>query len=137
MTNNIPGKVSQIDNARLKSLLEQGVAIVDIRRPEEWRMTGIVAESHLLTFFDEDGGNDPAAWLALLKPLVLSGEPLILICRTGYRTNLICELLVETTEYQELYNVADGILGWIAEGFPVTTVQPLPKRHSEPSLLVD
>ena len=120
MTNNIPGKVSQIDNTRLKSLLEQGVAIVDIRRPEEWRMTGIVAESHLLTFFDEDGGNDPAAWLALLKPLVLPGEPLILICRTGYRTNLICDLLVETTEYQELYNVADGILGWIAEGFPVT-----------------
>ena len=120
MTKSIPGKIAQIDNVRLESLLEQGVAIVDIRRPEEWRITGIVAGSHLSTFFDEGGGFDPAVWLALLKPLVLPGKPLILICRTGYRTNIICELLLEISEYQELYNVADGILGWIAEGFPVT-----------------
>lgn len=121
VTEKMPGKITQIDNIQLKSLLERAVAIVDVRRPEEWRMTGIVAKSHLLTFFNENGGSDPAAWLALLKPLVLPGEPLILICRTGYRTNIICELLAEMTEYQELYNVADGILGWIAGGAPVTT----------------
>jgi rhodanese-related sulfurtransferase len=114
-----PGKIVQIDNARLQALLAQGVAIVDIRRPEEWRTTGIVAGSHLLTFFDEDGRCEPTAWLAQLRPLIAPGQPMILICRTGHRTNLICDLLSETTDYRELYNVADGILGWIAGNYPV------------------
>ncbi len=111
--------IIQVDNHGLQALLEQGVAMVDIRRPEEWRTTGVVAGSHLLTFFDEEGHSDPAAWLEQLRPLVKPGEPLILICRTGYRTGLICELLSVITEDRALYNVAEGILGWIAAGRPV------------------
>ena len=30
-----------VDNAGLKSLLAQGVPVYDIRRPEEWRQTGV------------------------------------------------------------------------------------------------
>ena len=111
--------ISEIDSARLDALLRRGVAIVDIRRPEEWRTTGIVAGSLLLTFYDEQGGYDLPAWLAALRPLAPPEQPLILICRTGYRTGLIAELLLERSGYQNLYNVTDGILGWIADGYAV------------------
>ena len=113
------GLMTEIDNAQLNFLLEQKVTIVDIRRPEEWAMTGIVAGSLLLTFYDDQGNCDLQSWLSTLQPLAPPDKPLILICRTGYRTGLIGELLLEQSSYQHLYNVTDGILGWIAKGYAV------------------
>ena len=55
--------MTEADNARLSFLLEQQVTIVDIRRPEEWATTGVVAGSLLLTFYDEQGKYDLHAWL--------------------------------------------------------------------------
>ncbi len=112
------GLMTEIDSARLSFLLEQKVTVVDIRRPEEWRTTGVVAGSLLLTFYDDQGNCDLQAWLTTMQPLAPPDKPLILICRTGYRTGLIGELLLEQSSYQQLYNVTDGILGWIADGYP-------------------
>ena len=46
---------NNLDNGQLKTLLEQGVPIYDIRRPEEWRQTGVIEGSRLLTFVDAGG----------------------------------------------------------------------------------
>ena len=114
---------AQIDNAQLQELLRQGVALVDVRRPEEWQATGVVEGSHRLTFFDRNGQSDPSAWLWLLKKIVQPGDPLMLICRSGHRTGIICEFLHAETGYKTLYNVAEGIMGWLAEGLPVVKVE--------------
>ncbi len=44
-----------VDAAQLRELIAQGVPIYDIRRPEEWRQTGVVAGSRLLTWVDASG----------------------------------------------------------------------------------
>jgi rhodanese-related sulfurtransferase len=115
--------IVQVDNARLQELLDAGVVLVDVRRPEEWHATGIVAGSRLLTFFDRHGHSDPAAWLRQLAEFSPPGAPLALICRTGHRTGMICDFLLETTGYRTLYNVAGGIHGWLAEKRPVAAVE--------------
>lgn len=46
---------TNIDNAQLKSLVEQGVPLYDVRRPDEWRQSGVVAGSRKLTFVDASG----------------------------------------------------------------------------------
>lgn len=112
-------KVQQINNQQLRDLLQRGGALVDIRREEEWRLTGVVEGSQLLTFFAQDGSSDPPAWLEQLTLLVPEEQPLALICRSGYRTGLIGDFLVEATQRSELYNVSEGILGWLAAGYPV------------------
>ncbi|HAN55907.1 MAG TPA: sulfurtransferase, partial [Betaproteobacteria bacterium] len=43
---------TSVDNAGLKTLLAQGVPIYDIRRPDEWRQTGVVQGSRKLTFVE-------------------------------------------------------------------------------------
>lgn len=46
------GKIEDISNAQLQTLLDQGVTLVDIRLPEEWKQTGVVKaanSSHYLT----------------------------------------------------------------------------------------
>jgi hypothetical protein len=43
---------NNLDNEQLQSMLEQGTPIYDIRRPDEWHQTGVIADSQLMTFVD-------------------------------------------------------------------------------------
>lgn len=115
------GNYQQVPSRDVPALLAGGAALVDVRRPEEWALTGVVAGSHLLTFFDHAGASRPEVWLRELNRLVPEDCPLLLICRTGHRTGLVAEYLVDVTTRQEIYNVSDGIFGWLATGLPVVS----------------
>ncbi|WP_296756486.1 FKBP-type peptidyl-prolyl cis-trans isomerase [Thioalkalivibrio sp.] len=106
---------SELDNRGLAEMIAQGVKVVDIRRPEEWHQTGVVEGSHLLTAFDRYGRVVPG-FPAEFQGLVARDEPVVLICRTGSRTATLARALAEQLQYQNVYNVTDGITRWIAEG---------------------
>ena len=72
-------KCKQITAAETPKILQQGAAIIDIRRPEEWQLIGTVADSILLTFFDQEGNCNPEAWLQQLNQKVTGDIPLVLI----------------------------------------------------------
>ena len=114
---------SELDNRGLAEMMEKGVKVVDIRRPEEWHQTGVVAGSHLLTAFDRYGRIEPD-FVGEFEGLVARDEPVVLICRTGSRTAALARALAEQLEYQQVYNVTDGITRWIAEGQVVQTDIP-------------
>jgi len=109
---------SNLDNAQLKTMLEQNVPIYDIRRPEEWRKTGVIEGSQLLTFVDASGRVMPD-FLPRFTRVAGKDEPVILICRTGNRTSTLARYLVEQMGYTQAYNVRDGITRWISDGRPV------------------
>jgi rhodanese-related sulfurtransferase len=69
----------QIPAAEIPEILQNGAAIVDVRRPEEWQLTGTVSDSILLTFFDAEGNSDPEGWLKKLNQQVPVDVPLVLI----------------------------------------------------------
>ena len=107
-----------IGNAVLKRLLSEGTRIVDIRTPPEWKETGVIEGSKLLTAFDQQGRfnkNFPAALAAFAG----RDEDIILICRTGNRTSKIANALAKQAGYTGIINVKDGIKRWIDEGNPV------------------
>lgn len=112
---------TNVDNAGLKALQAQGVPVYDIRRPEEWRQTGVVEGSRLLTFVDASGRPNPA-FAPRFAAEVKRDAPVVLICRTGNRTDVLARHLVEDLGYAKVYNVRDGITGWIGARNPV--VQP-------------
>lgn len=112
-------EIIDIDNAELDRLLKDGVPLVDIRLQKEWEETGIVGGSRLLTYFDEQGRHDDAAWLDKLKPIARPEQPVILICRSGNRTRAASQFLAQQAGYRTVYNVKSGIKGWIAGGKPV------------------
>lgn len=118
----LKAEVINIDNVELKRLIEAGVPIIDVRRPEEWRQTGVVQGSHLMTFFDSKGNYDLAAWMDKLSKITGPDDPFILICRTGNRTGTISRFLDKKLAYHKVHNVTKGITDWISEGN--TTVPP-------------
>ncbi|MDJ0739856.1 MAG: rhodanese-like domain-containing protein [Gammaproteobacteria bacterium] len=110
---------TNVDNAGLQRLLDEGAALVDVRRAEEWRQTGVVAGSDRLTFVDASGRLEPG-FLDTLTERYDPNEPLVLICRTGNRTDMLAWHLAENMGYTRVYNVRDGITEWIRRGLPVT-----------------
>lgn len=109
-------EVVDIDNAELQRLLKAGTPVIDIRTQPEWEETGIVAGSKLLTFFDERGRADPAAWLNKAQQVAKPNEPLIVICRSGNRTKAVSQFLSQQAGYARVYNVKSGINGWLGNG---------------------
>jgi rhodanese-related sulfurtransferase len=114
----VPPKYTNIDNQRLEALLAKGVQIVDIRRPEEWKETGVIKGSRRLTAFDERGKfvrGFPKAFEAVVK----LDDEVILICRQGNRSAALANVLSERVGYKHVYNVVAGIQQWIKQDKPV------------------
>jgi rhodanese-related sulfurtransferase len=116
-------EIVDVENAELAALLSEGVPIIDVRTAPEWVETGIVPGSHLLTYFDERGQADPAAWLEKAKGIAKPGGPVIVICRSGNRTKAVSQFLAQQG-YPRVYNVKYGIRGWTKESRPLDPAAP-------------
>ena len=112
----VRAEVVNIDSAELARLAASGVAVIDIRTEGEWKETGVIAGSKLLTFFDEKGRVDRPAWLAKVKVVAKPDQPVILICRSGNRTRAATQFLAQQAGYKTVYNVSGGIIAWGKEG---------------------
>ena len=108
--------VIEIGNIELKSLLQKKIPLIDIRRKDEWKSTGIVENSILMTFFDKNGKANTNEWLKELNKIANKNDPVIIICRTGRRTGIISKFLSEKVGYRLIYDVTDGITDWIKKG---------------------
>ena len=115
-------EIVNIGNDQLKALIRQGTPVVDLRTAGEWRQTGVVKGSQLITLFDEQGRADPEAWGRQIDK-VAAGKPVILICRTGNRSGVAAQMLEKAGRKGTIYNVKAGIHAWMSEGQAVVNVQ--------------
>jgi len=120
--NTLYADVGQTNNLELQELMKQGVELIDIRRPEEWKQTGVVKGSHLLTFFDKKGNYNIQKWLNSFNQIVKKNKAFVLICRTGNRTGMVTNFLDKKLHYKQVNHLAKGISYWIKSGHNV--VQP-------------
>ncbi|NOQ64680.1 MAG: rhodanese-like domain-containing protein [Methyloprofundus sp.] len=105
------------------SKLQENALVIDIRTPPEWKNTGIIPGSQPLRFFNDDGGYDLDAWLAEVKKLQKSpDQAIILICRSGYRSGRVGNLLVHKLKYSDVSHLSKGIYSWIQENHPTAKV---------------
>lgn len=109
----------QVDAGNLPAMIAQGVKVVDIRRADEWRDTGVIAGSLLLTAVDADGRLVAGFPEALMKA-VDRDEPVVVICRSGNRSAMIARMMSERGGYIHVVDAAGGIRAWIDAGNPLT-----------------
>ena len=106
--------VINIDNAELTRLAASGVAVIDIRTEPEWKATGVIAGSELLTFVDEEGRVDSSGWLEKIKSVAKPEQPIILICRSGNRS-IDAGHALEEAGFTKVHNVLHGFEGELDE----------------------
>ena len=106
--------VKQVNNEEIITLIQNGVSVIDVRRADEWRNTGVIKQSNLLTFFDKQGNYNTEKWLSELKKIAKEGDPVIIICRSGKRSGIVSKFLDEQANYTNVYNAAGGMLSWVS-----------------------
>lgn len=94
----------------VEEMAATGGVIVDIRRPEEWVETGVIAGAKLVTF---EGAQ---SFIAAIGPDLAGGRDLILICRSGRRSAAAAEAL-QTMIPNRIISVEGGMGRIIDEGY--------------------
>lgn len=104
--------------------IAQGVAVIDIRRVDEWNAFGVIPSAKKLTFFDRNGKYDAKLWLEKLKTIIKDeNTPFILVCAHANRSKAVGKFLNDKTNYKHIYELSGGInYGWIDKGLATTKI---------------
>ena len=114
-------EVIDVNNEEMIKLSNTNIPIVDVRRSAEWVQTGVIPNSILLTFFDEEGNYNFDEWFEKLQLKISVTDPIILICRSGKRSKVVANMIDEKFN-TIIYNAQSGINSWINKKF--ITVEP-------------
>ncbi len=114
----IPSKISVKEAYQLS--LDNKIQLIDIRRPGEWRSTGVPRTATPITMHQ-----DFSKFLAQLRRTTRagSGAPVALICARGYRSSYMQKLLAKAG-YTNIVDVSEGMFGskrgpgWLKTGLP-------------------
>ena len=106
-------EIYEVNNEKIKMLLQNDVPLIDIRTEGEWYETGVINSSHLLTFFEKDGSYDFRKWMIKLGEIVNENGPVIIICRSGRRSRIVSNMILKENSEYLIYHSTNGIKSWI------------------------
>lgn len=97
----------------LKQKITENIVMIDVRRPNEWKSTGVIENAKLITFFDDSGNYDLSSWLREFEKNILSKEQeVVLICAHANRTRTIGEYLIMNLGYTKVSHLEGGMALW-------------------------
>lgn len=101
----------------VEKMIDDNIVMIDVRREDEFRRTGVIKNAHLLTFFDEYGNYDVEKWMSEFEKLVPSKEQtFVLICAHANRTRTIGNYLIQNHGYTNVCHLSGGMALWLEEG---------------------
>ena len=112
----MPVTLGEATSEDLIKAREEGVVIIDIRREDEWRDTGIIPGAEMVTAFDSSGRVHPEFLDGFRSVVPGPDTPVMLYCRTGNRTTSLGNALIEQLGFSNVTHLSKGITGWLAEG---------------------
>lgn len=87
-----------------------GGLIVDIRTPPEWYQSGVIEGARLVPF------QDPQSFIAEIGPEIADGRDLILVCRSGSRTMIAGQYLMQMLP-NKIVSIAGGMIQVVGSGY--------------------
>ena len=120
----MPVVLGQSTPAEFIELQKDGYIVIDIRREEEWIETGIIEGAETITAFTESGQlhkDFQEKFFSLAKG---PETPILLYCRTGNRTEMLGNALIDQVGLKNVYHLTDGIVEWKKSGNVISTYTP-------------
>ena len=115
----MPITLGELSPKEFVSAQERGGVVIDIRREEEWKETGILKGSQTITAFTQDGKIHPDFPKKFFDLITDVDVPILLYCRTGNRTSILGKALIDQVGQTNVSHLSPGIVGWKEQGFPV------------------
>jgi hydroxyacylglutathione hydrolase len=97
--------VAQIDTQSLHKRSRDGVQVIDVRSPEEWRKGHLPGAIHI-----------PLALLPDRIAELDASAPIVMQCQGGGRSSIATSLL-QSRGLPDVSNLAGGYDAWVAQGF--------------------
>jgi rhodanese-related sulfurtransferase len=119
-----PPKLNEANPNELVGLKAAGTIIIDIRREEEWKETGIINGAETITAFKANGEiheDFQQKFFSLIKD---RDTPFLLYCRTGNRTGELGNALVNQLGFEKVIHLKNGIVQWKKQGYEVVEYEP-------------
>ena len=116
-----PIKLGLANPEMLKRAQLDGAIIIDIRRQDEWKETGVIEGALTITAFEESGNIHPDFKKKLLNIVPSEKTPIVLYCHIGGRTTSLGAALINQLGYLNVSHLTDGIVGWLADGNNIVT----------------
>jgi DMSO/TMAO reductase YedYZ molybdopterin-dependent catalytic subunit/glyoxylase-like metal-dependent hydrolase (beta-lactamase superfamily II) len=107
-TGSVAGRTPQISARSAGSLLDEGVFLLDVREPGEWR-SGHAPQAILI----------PMGEVQARRHELPNTKRIVVVCRSGGRSATVTDAL--RTHGYDAVNLTGGMCGWTAAGLPVVT----------------
>ena len=115
--------IAAVDNLTSEQLLvaqKEGVVIIDIRTPEEWKQQGTIPNTSKIMFFDQNRKPLTNDFMSEFQKVVTSkDQAFVLVCRSGNRTGRVAKYLHDNLGYTNVAHLEKGMNQWQAEKHPV------------------
>ena len=112
----VNAEVIDIDNSELKNLIEKDINIIDVRTENEWKSTGIIKGSKLISLLDKNNKFIFENWYEDFTKKISKNESVIFVCALGVRSKFISNLINKKKPDLKIYNLKKGINNWIRSG---------------------
>ena len=112
----VNAEVIHIDNRELSNLIEKNVKIIDVRTKKEWKSTGIIKGSFLISLLNTNKKFIFENWYEIFNNRFGKNKSVIFICASGVRSNYISHLVNKKKPDLIIYNLKKGINHWIRSG---------------------
>ena len=112
----VNAEVIHIDNRELSNLIEKNVKIIDVRTKKEWKSTGIIKGSFLISLLNTNKKFIFENWYEMFKNKFGNNKSIVFICASGVRSNYISHLVKKKEPDLKVYNLTKGINYWIRSG---------------------
>jgi rhodanese-related sulfurtransferase len=108
----------KIDLKKAKDLIfssQENIIVLDVRSKQEWAETGIIKKSVLKNPYDKD--------FFLFVEKLDRKKTYFVICHSGGRSSRVAYKMKQMNF--NVFDVADGIVGWIKEDYPLVVYQDI------------
>ena len=112
----VNAEVINIDNRELINLIEKEVKIIDVRTQNEWKSTGIIKGSFLISLLNKNKKFIFEDWYEIFKNKFGNNKSIVFLCASGVRSNYISHLVKKKEPDLKVYNLKKGINYWIRSG---------------------
>ena len=115
----VNAEVININNRELSNLIEKKIKIIDVRTQNEWKSTGIIKGSFLMSLLNKNKKFIFQDWYEIFNNKFHRNKSIIFICASGVRSNYISHLVKKKKPDLIVYNLKKGINSWIRSGYNV------------------
>ena len=118
----VNAEVININNKELSNLIEKEIKIIDVRNQNEWKSTGIIKGSFLISLLNKNKKFNFEDWYEMFNNKFGKNKTIIFICASGIRSNYISHLVKKKDPDLIVYNLKKGINNWIRSGYKIERI---------------